>query len=265
VEAEKMEWTKQAEEAISKVPFFVRKRVRKRVEEEAVARGAREVGIEHVSACRKRFLDNMESEVRGFQVETCFGPGGCPNRAVTDERMAGRMEEILRVNDLRAFLKERVVGPLKVHHEFRVSISDCPNACSRPQIADVGLIGARQPMVSEEPCTQCGSCVEVCREGAVTLDEATGAPVIDAEKCLACGQCLDVCPSGTLREARRGYRILVGGKLGRHPQLGKELKNICSVEETVAAFERCLGLYMGCNRSGERFGEILNRAGLEEL
>ena len=30
-----MKWTSQAEEAISKVPFFVRRRVRKRVEEEA--------------------------------------------------------------------------------------------------------------------------------------------------------------------------------------------------------------------------------------
>jgi anaerobic sulfite reductase subunit C len=260
-----MEWTKQAEEAVSRVPFFVRKRVRKRIEEEAAGHGACEVRVDHVSACKKRFLDNMETEVRGFQVETCFGSGGCPNRAVSDERMAERLEEILRGKDLTAFLKDRVEGALKVHHEFRVSISDCPNACSRPQIVDVGLVGARQPTVSEEPCSRCGSCVEVCREGAVILDEDTDAPVIDAEKCLACGQCLAVCPSGTLRESMRGYRILVGGKLGRHPQLGRELKTIRSAEETVATFERCLSIYMACNRAGERFGEILNLTGVEEL
>lgn len=38
-EDEKMKWNAEANEAISKVPFFVRKRVRRRVEEEA-ARGA---------------------------------------------------------------------------------------------------------------------------------------------------------------------------------------------------------------------------------
>jgi hypothetical protein len=36
-----MKWSREAEELISKVPFFVRKRVKKRVEE-AVARGAEE-------------------------------------------------------------------------------------------------------------------------------------------------------------------------------------------------------------------------------
>ena len=60
---------------------------------------------------------------------------------------------------------------MKMHHEFRVSISDCPNACSRPQIADLGLIGARRPRVTDETCSQCGACVEVCREEAISLRE----------------------------------------------------------------------------------------------
>jgi hypothetical protein len=35
-----MKWTKEAEDAVSRVPFFVRKRVKKRVEEEAGNRKA---------------------------------------------------------------------------------------------------------------------------------------------------------------------------------------------------------------------------------
>lgn len=58
------------------------------MEEEAAGHDASEVTIEHVRACQKRFLDRMEDEVRGFQVETCFGPGGCPNRAVA---LTGRL------------------------------------------------------------------------------------------------------------------------------------------------------------------------------
>lgn len=259
-----MKWLTDAEEALSRVPFFVRKRVKHRVEEEAVRQGASEVRLEHVGACQKKFLGSMDEEVKGYQVETCFGSNGCPNRAVHDDHLARRIEEILARKDLRAFLKERVNGPLKLHHEFRVSISDCPNACSRPQIVDVGFLGARQPVLSTEPCTRCGSCTEACREEAITLPddgEISGmeVPTIDPARCLFCGQCIDACPSGTLQEARRGYRVLVGGKLGRHPQLGRELAGIRDTREVLATLERCVDHHKAHNQHGERFGEVLNR------
>ena len=124
---------------------------------------------------------------------------------------------MLDEKEIRSFLEERVDGPLKLHHEFRVSVSDCPNACSRPQIVDVGLIGARRPGVREEPCTRCLACVETCREDAVEVSDDGRPPRIDSDKCVWCGQCIDVCPTGTLEEDAAGYRLLVGGKLGRHP------------------------------------------------
>ncbi len=256
-----MKWTREAEEALSRVPFFVRRRVRKRVEEEAVRCGASEVNMKHVQACREKFLRNMESEVKGFQVETCFGGGGCPNRAVTDGNLAGKLEGVLTGHRLREFLKERVQGPLKLHHEFRVSVSDCPNACSRPQIVDVGLIGASRPCITEEPCSQCGKCAEACKENAVRLDEGSESPVIDYEKCLFCGQCVSVCPTGTLGKEVEGYRILVGGKLGRHPQLARELAGIHSVGEVLCIVESILDHYKEHNRAGERLGEMLKRTG----
>ena len=166
-----MKWTDEANEAVSKVPFFIRKRVRKRVEEEASRCGASEVCLEHVKACQKRFLIRMEDEVTGYQVETCFGPTGCPNRAVIYEDFSKKVEDPLAQRELKSFLKEKVKGPLKMHHEFRVSISDCPNACSRPQIADLGLIGARSPKVTDDPCSRCRACVQVCRERAISLQE----------------------------------------------------------------------------------------------
>ena len=89
-----MKWTKEAEDAVSRVPFFVRKRVKKRVEEEAGKQESSHVNIEHVQTCQKRYLNNMEEDVAGFQVETCFGSSGCPNRAV-DEGIAARIEESL--------------------------------------------------------------------------------------------------------------------------------------------------------------------------
>ncbi len=258
-----MKWTEEANEALSRVPFFVRKRVRKRVEEEAARCGAAAVTLEHVRTCQKRFLHQMEDEVRGYQVETCFGPGGCPNRAVVFEGFAGKIEEILSGRNLKAFLKTRVDGPLKMHHEFRVSISDCPNACSRPQIADLGLIGACTPVIGNEECTRCEACVAACREGAITL--TAEKPVIDTGACLSCGKCISVCPTGALAEARRGFRILIGGKLGRHPRLARELPGGHGLEETFRIVEFSLDYYQKHCVKGERFGEILERTGEDEI
>jgi anaerobic sulfite reductase subunit C len=252
-----MKWTKEAEEAVSRVPFFVRKRVKKRVEDEAARYGAREVTLHHVRTCQQRFLSRMEEEVKGYRMETCFGPSGCPNRAVISEDLPETLEALLSRRDLRSFLKDRVKGPLKMHHEFRVSVSDCPNACSRPQIVDIGLIGACVPEVTEEACSECGACIEACKENAITVQNVQ--PSIDKSKCLFCGQCAKVCPAGTLKEGKKGYRVLVGGKLGRHPRLAEEVPGIFSKDEALHVVENCLDLYQECSVRGERLGEILER------
>ena len=258
-----MKWTKEAEEAVSKVPFFVRKRVKKRVEEEAARLGAGEVTLEHVKTSQQRFLNRMEEEVKGFQVETCFGPSGCPNRAVAYDDLAKKIEELLAKRELKDFLRSRVEGPLKLHHEFRVCLSDCPNACSRPQISDIGLIGARRPQISSEECIQCGACVEACREGAIFL--AGNWPVIDWKKCVSCGQCISACPTRTIQEEEKGFRVQVGGKLGRHPRLAEELPGIFGEEEVLKMIDRCLDHYQKHCRHGERFGEVLEWTGTKEL
>ena len=77
-----MRWTK---EALARTPFFVRKRV----EEEAANRKAGEVTLEHVCTCQKMFLNRMEDEVKGFQVETCFGSTGCTSRGVNSDGLPG--------------------------------------------------------------------------------------------------------------------------------------------------------------------------------
>ena len=254
-----MKWTAEAEGAVSRVPFFVRKRVKKRVEEEAERQGRSLVTLDQVKTCQRRFLKNMDAEVKGFQVEACFGPTGCPNAVVVSPDLVRKLEDYLESRKLRDFLKEKVQGPLKLHHEFRVSLSTCPNACSRPQIADFGIIGALRPAVGPEPCTGCGACVQACQEKAVALPESQDRPEIDFDRCLACGQCLKVCPTGTLTEGEKGYRVLVGGKLGRHPQLGEELAGIFSEEDLLKTLDRTLDHYQEYNEKGERLGEVLKQ------
>ena len=252
-----MEWTKEADDAVKKVPFFVRKRVRSRVEKEAREAGKRAVSLADVKATQTRYLKNMASEIKGYQIETCFGPSGCPNRTVISDILFEQIETLVRNEDLLGFLRKRVEGDLKFHHEFRITLAECPNACSQPQIKDIGIIGACTPKVTEEACTLCEACVDACKENAVALKTEKARPEIDAALCLDCGKCINVCPTGTIAEGSKGYRIQLGGKLGRHPQLAKELPGIYTEHKVIEIVKDCIQFYKQHSQTGERFGQIL--------
>ena len=261
-----MKWTAEAEDAIRKIPFFVRKRVRTRVEKEAEGEGKPLITIVEVKATQARFLSRMETDIKGYQIETCFGAGGCPNRANAGDGLMQKLEVLLAEENLLEFLKKEVQGPLKYHHEVRITLADCPNACSQPQIKDIGIIGACVPEITQSPCSQCEACVEACREQAIFLE--TGLPVIpptiQTDRCLYCGQCIQVCPTGTLGAGTRGYRVLLGGKLGRHPRLARELPGIFSEEADLSIVKDSILFYRRHSKGGERFAEIFTDKAFEE-
>lgn len=250
-----MQWTAEAESAIRKVPFFVRKKVKARVECEAREAGRACVSLAEVKRTQARYLTGMHRDVQGYRIEMCFGSSGCPNRAVAGDGLQGRLEKLLEKEDLLGFLKAHVDGRLKFHHEFRISLADCPNACSQPQIRDVGIIGAAMPAISDADCSLCAACVETCREDALSLG-TQGPPVLNAARCVACGQCVAACPTGTLESGPKGYRIQLGGKLGRHPQLAWELPGIYDLQQVLAIVQDCLRFYKARSRHGERFAEL---------
>jgi dissimilatory sulfite reductase (desulfoviridin) alpha/beta subunit len=252
-----MKWSTEAEDALRHVPFFVRKKVRSRVEDDARRAGRGEVTLTDVHESRKRFLQNMASEVRGYQLDTCFGPGGCPHRTMPAEALRQKLETVLNEADLLTFLKSEVSGELKFHHEFRVSLAECPNACSQPQIKDIGILGAVKPGITDKPCTRCKACVEACPDNAIRLDAGTDTPVLDMSRCQMCGLCVSACSTGTIDTACRGFRILLGGKLGRHPRLARELPGLYDEEGVLAVVRDCLALYKQTSRGGQRFAEIL--------
>ncbi|MGD8471319.1 MAG: 4Fe-4S dicluster domain-containing protein [Desulfobacteraceae bacterium] len=260
-----MKWMPQAEEAIKKVPFFVRKRVRARVEKEAIEAGKHAVSLADVKATQARYLTRMSAEVKGYQIETCFGPSGCPNRAIISDQLVAQIESEVKKEDLLGFLKKTVKGDLKFHHEFRITLADCPNACSQPQIKDIGIIGACAPAVTEEPCSMCEACVEACEEDAVFLDPEKDSPVIDHDRCLKCGKCVPVCSTGTLAEGQMGYRVQLGGKLGRHPQLARELPGVYSVDQVRQIVKDCIGFYKEHSKDGKRFAQILQPADFDAI
>ncbi len=263
-----MKWTPEAEVAIRKVPGFVKKKVRARIEKEAAAAGKTVVSPTEVKATQKQFLSGKGPEIKGYEIEVCFGPNGCPNRANPADELTGKIEALLEKEDLLSFLKAQVPEGLKFHHNFRVAISECPNACSQPQIKDIGILGASTPLLTDQECSRCEACVDACRDNAVTLDENTDkphfdydrCPSIDYHRCLSCGKCIQACPTGTIGEGPLGYRIQLGGKLGRHPQLARELDGIFSVDQVLAIVKDCIQFYKENSRNGQRFAEIFSDA-----
>jgi anaerobic sulfite reductase subunit C len=265
MEKQIMKWTPDAEAAIKKVPFFVRDRVRARVQEDALKAHKNRITPEEVKATQKRFLTGMNVEVKGHQIDTCFGSSGCPNAVAPDGDLVDRLEELLQQADLLRFLKSKGIHDIRFHHQFRVAIAGCPNACCQPQIKDVGIIGARQPICSDEFCTTCETCLNSCREGAIALDTTIPGPLIDMQRCVACGSCIADCPTGTLAVKVEGYRIQLGGKLGRHPQLARELPGIHDATTIMEIVDACIDIYKSANKHGERFGEVLRPEDFDEL
>ncbi|MBU1344972.1 MAG: 4Fe-4S binding protein [Proteobacteria bacterium] len=254
-----MKWSEDAASAIKTVPFFIRKKVKIKVEEFAAQKGKLSVDLDDVTSLKKKFLskEGMEKQVKGYEVSVCFGGAGCPNSATSCTALSKDIEKIIEKADILSFLKTTIKGGVKFHHEFRVALSDCPNACSRPQIVDIGIIGAVLPGIFDEPCTLCNACVQVCDETAIILDPENEIPLIDFNQCLMCGKCITACPTGTLQEKENGFRVLLGGRLGRHPRLAMEVPGLHTHEEVLHIVQNCLKFYKENSKNGQRFSHIL--------
>ena len=196
----------------------------------------------------------------GYELWVCRS-AACPMAAVETEEFIPRLQAVLEAAKLGEFYRSLSLKSQK-RYRFRVALSSCPNACTRVHIADFGLIGQVVPQLVGD-CVACGVCEEVCEEGAVTLQDKW--PLFDAERCLNCGLCIRACPKKVLAPEAKGYKVLVGGKLGRHPQLAREVVALASEEEVLRLLERTLSFYREHCRQGERLGAIINRLGWEEF
>lgn len=65
--------------------------------------------------------------------------------------------------------------------------------CANPESQTIG----RHMMFFSKQCSGCGSCVQACLQGAVSITE--GKAACDREKCVSCGVCADVCPNSAIK------------------------------------------------------------------
>ena len=254
-----MRWSENAEIELKKVPFFIRKKVRKKVEAFVREKHKKIIEAEDLKTLKKKFLDGkqMEKQIKGYDVSICFGNSGCPNSIISCKMLSEKITALMEEADILSFLKQSVTSGLKFHHEFKVALSECPNACSRPQITDIGIIGAVIPRITEKDCTLCEACVNICRENAVTINHKDEKPLINSQDCVRCGACTSACPSGTIETGEAGYRVMLGGRLGRHPRLAMELNGIYTEKQVLSIVKQCVAFYKKHSKDGQRFSHIL--------
>lgn len=123
------------------------------------------------------------------------------------------------------------------HQRIRAALACCPNACTMPQIRDIGIIAHLSPADIGDDCSGCGKCESVCREQAVTI--CGGKAQLVPEKCVGCGQCIKACPQQAIESNKLRFRILAGGKMGRHPRWAREVC-VADSSSVAAAVERII-------------------------
>ena len=204
---------------------------------------------------------NDEVRTEYYVVRTCAAD--CRLNLGNTERVAQKLVQMLESwrEELDAHFEAQLgKRPLLAHHRLRVAVAGCPNACSEPQICDFGLIGAAIVGSGAGECTRCNRCAMVCREEAICVGE--DGVEIDPARCVRCGTCAAVCPAEAMAIQDRGYKVILGGKLGRHPRLATTWIPFCSEEEAYQAFEDAIAFWMAHRQNGERLGSIIEREGM---
>lgn len=300
-----MRWEEQAEARLQKAPFFVRRKVKQLTEDYVRNQGRDLVTSDDLSNAKSSFfgrssngsvaddkqpadchiskdipvtaeeitrlekmvesgevMEGLESKYHSIRL--CGGAAGCPLSVIEDKKAAQIIIEVIEAANLAEDIAKKLEGrPVLSHHKFKGAVAGCPNCCSEPQIKDFAIVGQRKPKVSDVPCSGCGLCLKACREKALLLQDKQIEVVYD--NCLNCGMCIEACPKGVLVEGEVGYKLTVGGRLGRHPRLAETLVEMAGDEQLRQVLTNCIQFLKKEGRPGERFSHLVERYGLEEL
>lgn len=215
----------------------------------------------------KNMKANAEGPSAGCRIEVCRGvERGCVHALPVDSGLIRDLEQAVLESGFQK-MQAKVLGAApKGHHAFRISIAACPNGCSRPQVADLGLLAAQAPFVVEEAaCTECGACELACPDKAIHLTAKSAGvavhPVIDTGRCLQCKKCVQACAFGVLAAEHSALRIQVGGKLGRRPLLAAELSGTYGADAVQLILSAVLHELMRRYRPGMRVADMRHEFG----
>jgi dissimilatory sulfite reductase (desulfoviridin) alpha/beta subunit len=204
-----------------------------------------------------------DDATRAWEVRLCRGREACAFGLAALRPLGQAIEASLRASGWEAHLARRFPGGYSPHQRLRVAVAACPNACSQPQIQDIGLIAAARPTAVDGSCTACGACAQACREGAIAV--AAGRASVLQERCVACGQCVARCPAAAIGAAPVAFRVLLGGHMGRHPAWATELTGTLDPQRAAFYIGQAALLLIRFSRPHERIWQTFSRLGLRAV
>ena len=151
-------------------------------------------------------------------------------------------------------------------HKFKIAVGGCPNNCVKPDLNDLGIIGARVPKFDPDKCKGCKVCQleKSCPIHAARLTD--GKLVIDPTLCNSCGRCVGKCPFHCNDEGAYGWKVYVGGRWGKKTAHGKMLNRIFTDKaEVLDIVEKAILLFRDQGIPGERFADTIERIGFDKV
>src|SRR5699024_9475202 len=140
----------------------------------------------------------------------------------------------------------------------------CPNNCVKPDLNDLGIVGQRVPVPDLSKCRGCPHCQVETACPIKTAKLADGKLHIDPTACNHCGRCKSKCPFGVTDTFIDGYKVYLGGRLGKRVAHGHPMDKIfTSEEEVLDLVERAILFYREEGVTGERFADTIDRLGFD--
>lgn len=154
---------------------------------------------------RSNAVDHLETALQhGFSYATVEAPviimDGLRGRGSRDVSVKGKHFRSVQIGAAVAEADVLIVlSHVKGHMMtgFGGAIKNLSMGCSS-RAGKQRMHSAVKPVIKEDRCRSCGTCIRWCAAGAITLKKEGGA-WIDPDKCTGCGECIISCTHGAVK------------------------------------------------------------------